>query len=325
MLVGGFPCQAFSNAGLRRGFDDTRGTLFFEIARILNDKRPKYFLLENVKGLLYHNKGETFKTIIRILADLGYNVEWKIYNTKFYGLPQNRERVYIKGYSRNRCGGEIFHFGEEDEEFVSEETSIRKVGNFSNTNHQGCNVYDSNGLSPTLCSESLIKNGLHIKEDIEWDDEKLKIRKVTDDISITTTTGDCFCLNTHHRGRPLYKKQDTYIKIKNATKKGYLECEEEEDGICIRRDACDTKKGRVQKKSVGTLDTGASWGVFSNSRIRKLTPLECERLQGFPDNWTKFGVDGELISDSQRYKCIGNAVSINVVKYIMDNWELNYV
>ena len=93
LLVGGFPCQAFSIAGKRRGFDDTRGTLFFEIARILKDKRPRYFLLENVKGLLSHDKGETFKRILEVLSDLGYNVEWEVLNSKNYGVPQQRESV----------------------------------------------------------------------------------------------------------------------------------------------------------------------------------------------------------------------------------------
>lgn len=97
-LVGGFPCQAFSIAGKRRGFKDTRGTLFFEIARILKDKRPRYFILENVKGIISNDQGNTFKTIISKLDDLGYFVEWQVLNSKDFGVPQNRERVFIVGY-----------------------------------------------------------------------------------------------------------------------------------------------------------------------------------------------------------------------------------
>ena len=108
LLVGGFPCQAFSIAGKRRGFDDTRGTLFFEIARILKDKRPNYFLLENVKGLLSHDKGRTFKTMLGVLADLGYYVQWEILNSKDW-VPQNRERIFIKGYSRRGSGREVLY------------------------------------------------------------------------------------------------------------------------------------------------------------------------------------------------------------------------
>ena len=98
-FVGGFPCQAFSVAGKRRGFDDTRGTLFFDIARILAEKRPRHLVLENVKGLLSHDSGKTFQTILGVLTDLGYRVEWQVLNSKDFGVPQNRERVYIADLS----------------------------------------------------------------------------------------------------------------------------------------------------------------------------------------------------------------------------------
>jgi DNA (cytosine-5)-methyltransferase 1 len=100
LLVGGFPCQAFSIAGKRRGFEDSRGTLFFDIARILKNKKPRYFLLENVKGLLSCDNGKTFKTIISTLDGLGYDVEWCVYNSTDFGRPQARPRVYITGTFR---------------------------------------------------------------------------------------------------------------------------------------------------------------------------------------------------------------------------------
>ena len=91
ILCAGFPCQSFSIAGKRRGFDDTRGTMFFEVARILKDKRPRYFILENVKGLLNHDRGKTFQTILKILSDFGYQTQWQLLNSKCFGVPQNRE------------------------------------------------------------------------------------------------------------------------------------------------------------------------------------------------------------------------------------------
>ena len=110
-LVGGFPCQAFSICGYRLGFNDTRGTLFFEIARILKDKRPKYFLLENVRNLLSHNNGQTFQTILKILSDLDYYVEAEVYNSKDYNVPQRRERVFIKGHLIGRTSrGKVLPF-----------------------------------------------------------------------------------------------------------------------------------------------------------------------------------------------------------------------
>ena len=110
LLVGGFPCQSFSIAGARKGFDDTRGTLFFEIARIAAVKKPKYLFLENVPGLLNHDKGRTFETIIHTLDELGYDVCWQVLNSKNFGVPQSRNRVYIIGYHRGQCAGEVLSF-----------------------------------------------------------------------------------------------------------------------------------------------------------------------------------------------------------------------
>ena len=105
LLVGGFPCQSFSVAGKRRGFlDDTRGTLFFDIARVLSARQPRYVVLENVKGLLHHDEGRTFETILGVLADIGYDVQWEVLNSRYLGVPQNRERVYIVGHLRADVG-----------------------------------------------------------------------------------------------------------------------------------------------------------------------------------------------------------------------------
>jgi len=241
-MVGGFPCQAFSHAGKRRGFNDTRGTLFFEIARILKDKKPKYFLLENVKGLLSHDKGRTFKTILRTLTELGYNVQWSIYNSKNHGVPQNRERIFLKGFLRTRCGQEI----------------------------------------------------LSIK-----------------------TTNEHPPKNTSKKNKTEHIKR---IKLRNNTKKGYVEASVG-DGIVLGQTNC---RGRVQTQLSPTIHTECGVGVLmENYQIRKLTPIECERLQGFPDNYTQLGVNGELISDTQRYKCCGNAVTTTVVRDILNAWNMN--
>ena len=242
LLVGGFPCQSFSNSGSKRGFDDTRGTLFFEIARILQDRRPQYFLLENVQGLLHNNKGKTFKRIVGILTDLGYDIEWKIFNSKECGLPHNRERVFIKGYFRRKCGREILHnrlpYGE-------------SVG----------------GLTPVK-----------------------------------------------------HNPNESFLKIRESTKKGFKEAYPF-DGVLLNRANRKIAKGIVRKEHCGCLQTAKIWGVvMPDLRIRYLTPIECERLQGFDDDWTKYTADGEVITDTQRYRCIGNAVTVNVVKYIFDYW-----
>ena len=115
MLVGGFPCQAFSIAGKRGGFDDTRGTLFFEIARCIEQKQPRLLVLENVKGLLSHDKGNTFYTILTTLDELGYDLQWQVLNSKNFGVPQNRERVFIVGHLRGTSRPKVFPIGESSE------------------------------------------------------------------------------------------------------------------------------------------------------------------------------------------------------------------
>ena len=139
LLCGGFPCQAFSIAGRRRGFDDTRGTLFFEIARLAQSKRPSYLLLENVPGLLSHDKGRTFSVILATLNDLGYRVEWMVLNSKHFGVPQSRRRLFLICYLDPRCAGKIFPvFG------TGGKALIQVLGG-----SQGSRVYDANGIACT--------------------------------------------------------------------------------------------------------------------------------------------------------------------------------
>lgn len=153
VICGGFPCQAFSIAGKRRGFEDTRGTLFFEIARFASILRPRYLFLENVTGLLSHNGGDTFETIIGALDELGYDAEWQVFNSKNFGVPQNRERVFIIGHLRGTGGREIFPFrgdgGEVGENYVkqlNDSKKTRELLNYDSINR----FYDTSGVSPCL-------------------------------------------------------------------------------------------------------------------------------------------------------------------------------
>lgn len=248
LLVGGFPCQAFSVAGKRKGFKDTRGTLFFEIARVLKDKRPRHFLLENVAGLLSHNDGKTFQTILRVLTDLGYGVEWQVLNSKDFNVPQNRERVFIVGHLGGNGGGKIFPI--------------------------------TNGNGKTIKSTQL---GSHHQDRICEVDGN--------DPIIPSTSHDKTKINCQSMPlRYLDRNQKNFPK-------GYSMC----------------------------LDGSQTNGLKLDNRIRHLTPIECERLQGFPDNYTKHGQNGELISDSQRYKCLGNAVTTTVITAIMEKFYYHTV
>lgn len=144
LIVGGFPCQAFSISGHRGGFEDARGTLFFEIARIAEVKRPKYLLLENVPGLLNHDGGRTFRVILNTLDELGYDVVWQVLNSKDYGVPQARKRVYIIGYNREKCTGEVLSFTQTSEQtrLPGWETRVRYF--------ISCTLCSSTGTTDTL-------------------------------------------------------------------------------------------------------------------------------------------------------------------------------
>ena len=300
ILCAGFPCQAFSIAGKRRGFNESRGTMFFEVARILRDKKPKYFILENVKGLLNHDSGRTFRTIIKVLTDLGYSVQWQVLNSKFFGVPQNRERVYIVGCLGTECIGKIFPLTGIAEENIGE---IRKHP-LSIKTSQGDRVYETDGLSTCLTSNG---GGLGGKTGLYFINKpRFDKYKASDIVETLKVGGDT----------PL-------MKVRNGTKKGFDEAGPG-DGINLAFPQSKTRRGRVGKQCSQTLDTHCNMGTIDDYRIRRLTPLECFRLQGFPDGMVQKA--RELgISDAQLYKMAGNAVTVNVAQAVAQKlWEAIY-
>ena len=354
VICGGFPCQSFSIAGSRRGFEDTRGTLFFEIARFADILKPKYLFLENVKGLLNHDRGDTFKTILGSLDGLGYDVEWQVLNSKNFSVPQNRERVFIIGHLREGRTRRVFPIIRENAKFDNQQPKIEIVGNTKNPNGTsqgtGSVVYDSNGLIGTLCARDYKEpkqvaipvltpdrankrqNGRRFKTDGEpmftltaQDRHGVvvenKVKQVGNLIATESFGGN------PHRGR-VYDISgispclncvgggglEPKIRVKEATKQGYAEAEIG-DSVNLSHPNSKTRRGRVGKQIANTLLTGESQGVVEpDFRIRKLTPRECWRLQGFPD-WA-FDKAQEVNSNSQLYKQAGNSVTVNVIAAI---------
>ncbi|HEV4886577.1 TPA: DNA cytosine methyltransferase [Streptococcus pneumoniae] len=307
IICGGFPCQAFSIAGNRRGFEDTRGTLFFEIARFASILRPKYLFLENVKGLLNHENGVTFETIISTLDELGYNVEWQVLNSKNFGVPQNRERVFIIGHLRREHTRRIFPLSGKNQSTSNQ--SVMKIGNI-NPSGNGMNgeVYQADGLAPTLTTNKGEGQKIAIKSNtikqfgvLQPNFNQCGVVYETDGIAPTIRA---------YQGGGLEPK----IRVKEATKQGYQEAEIG-DSVNLSHPNSKTRRGRVGKQIANTLLTGESQGVVEpDFRIRKLTPRECWRLQGFPD-WA-FDKAQEVNSNSQLYKQAGNSVTVNVISAI---------
>ena len=294
LLCGGFPCQAFSTAGRRKGFEDARGTLFFELARVVKEKRPLYLFLENVPGLLSHDRGRTFGVILSALYDLGYHVEWTVLNSKHFGVPQSRRRLFLIGYLDPRCAGKILPV------FGADAKALVQIA----PGRHGTRVYDADGLACTLTAAQGgggAHTGLYFV-DLTKGDPKI--------------TPNARCLNTRQDGSLTnFKGQNSgVLYVKEATKKGYKEAHEG-DSIDLGFAGSNTRRGRVGKNVAHTLQTSCIQGIVARSgRVRRLMPRECFRLQGFSEDQ----IDKILAinSDAQAYKQAGNSVTVTVIEAI---------
>lgn len=248
ILLAGFPCQAFSLAGLKKGFEDARGTLFFDVARIAEYHKPKVIFCENVKNLVNHDRGKTFKVIRRILENLGYKVYEKILNSKNFGIPQNRERIYIVAF-REDIDSSDFSF--------PEETADSKVI---------ADIMEEKEVSPKYyLSDVYLDSLVRHKERHESKGNGFgyEIKKL-DEIANTLVCGGM------GRERNLIIDR----RLTNFTPVTHI-------------------KGKINKKY-----------------IRKMTPREWARLQGFPDDF-KF-----VVADTHLYKQFGNSVTVSVIEAI---------
>jgi DNA (cytosine-5)-methyltransferase 1 len=369
LLTAGFPCQSFSLAGKRKGFEDARGTLFYDIARVAGAKRPPLLLLENVKGLLSNDGGRTFARILQTLDGLGYDVEWQVLNSKHFGVPQNRERVFVVGHLRGTGSRQIFPVGEAPanaigarEEAQGEEARLR-VANSLNV--------EGSGRERNLITSALIHSrGLETRNDGVCHSLKGAGGGSSKNFVVANTLSSRYfkdgsenlikIYDGHHKqfteemgtltGRE--NRQGTNWLVVADRTRSYanlgrnLESPKsvtnalsgvQKDNLVLAVETAFTKANMKQgrfSKECHSLDGGKSKGVmlldghpdgkprtclregrvldlaFDGVKIRRLTPIECERLQGFPDGWT------EGVSDTQRYKLLGNAVTVNVVGFL---------
>lgn len=337
LICGGFPCQTFSLAGKRAGFADERGTLFFEIARIAEIKRPAFLLLENVPRLLSHDGGRTFAAMLHALDELGYNVAWQVLNSADHGVPQSRKRVLLVGFLRERCAGKILSFTD-----ANPKTLVQKRGGA-----QGDRIYGIEGLSCTLASGAggfagktgLYEVGLPIKSktkagyqmaypgdsiDLAYAGINSRRGRVGRKIAHTLTTSSSqgvYCIdmnpppNLTDLARCITARQDSGIGNRRGEHSGVFEESEAPAAILTPEKEKVRQQGRRVKEPnepMFTLTAQDRHGIVRNGRVRKLTPRECWRLQGFTNE--QFDrVQALGLSDGRLYKMAGNAVSVPVI------------
>lgn len=350
----GFPCQDISVAGKQQGFEGSRSSLFFRVMELIEgtteSDKPSYLFIENVKNLLSINGGKDFLRLLIKLDELGYDAEWQVLNSKDFGVPQNRERVFIIGHLRGRCTKKIFpvqgSVGKGD---------IKQVGNYLSTKtrdnpNQG-RVYDPSGISP--CLNKMDGGGrepsvvlpafcdMSYGSDAKGYDSAFCLqsryhkgvcgrRRETTGICVPVLTPDR--INKRQNGRRFKENGDPMFTLTSQDKHGVVISAEdvvgfinygdnETHGGMKVTDNCQTIRSANSRKGVVFKSSDPSFIDFvwserynCNISIRRLTPLECFRLQGWDDKY--FERAKSVNSDSQLYKQAGNGVTVNVIKAI---------
>lgn len=294
LFVGGSPCQSFSLVGKQRGLDDTRGTLFYEYARLIDEIKPKVFIYENVRALTSHDHGKTWKKMQEVFKELGYDFKWKILNAKDYGIPQNRERVFVVGFRNDLQLTKDF-------EFPSSIPLEKKMKDFLIENAPGGYFLPKKGVEFVTKEKNLTKRFTQIDGDVQlcqkknqqfnWhgdfvfqSEEEAKEKKIPD-------------LEKYY----LSEKVKKYV-LSSGTKNFYSKPQTD---LEIARPLLTTMH-KMHRAGVDNY-------VTTDGRLRKLTPRECLRLMGFSDNFKI------VVSDTSMYQQSGNSIVVDVLIAIMNS------
>ena len=277
----GSPCQDFSIAGKGKGMAGERSSLIIEAIRLIQECRPGFFIWENVKGAFSSNNRQDFAAILQAFANIGdYRLEWQLLNTSWF-LPQNRERIYLVGYTPGKGRGQIFPISES---FGKARNEIDIIGDTNKGGQRG-KIHSAKGIISAL-SATDYKQPKQIAaqrgRSYKGQPQRLEINKQ----GVSNTLSSV--------------QKDNYVIGDYRNDEGYRERKDGNSPCLASRKHSET--------DISTMSPLIN-------KIRRLTPIECERLQGFPDNWTQRGVNGP-ISDTQRYKMCGNAVTVDVVEAV---------
>ena len=344
-MLAGFPCQSFSYAGKQRGFGDTRGTLFFDVERLLKKYKPKGFILENVRGLTTHDKGRTFKTIINSLEALGYNVEYRLMNTSNFNVPQNRVRIYIVGILEKPFELKLkSDTGAVDSHNFKARNGQQSLFETIISNKVVADILEPNPDKKYNCSKEFTKQ---LKSVIGQDLSKLNGYRLIDTRNGNSIhswelgiKGKCNkdevnfmnllianrrkkIFGTHQDGKALTQEQiETFYKKDNFTEvteslieKGYLSNYDNKYNPVCGNMSFEVFKF-LDPNSISITLTASDTnrlGVVQKEKARRLTPRECARLQGFPESYKL------LENDKADIKQMGNAVSVPVIEALTND------
>ena len=304
----GSPCQNVSIAGKRAGLYGERSGLFFTFVELIKSQKeedkPEWVLLENVKGLLSSGGGRDYLDYLSILDESGYDLEWQVFNSKDYGVPQNRERIYTIGHLRRKGRRQVLPISRESSNHLKQ-----LVGGM-----QSYRVYDPSGIATTLVGEG---GGLGAKTGLYLIDQSLTEPKLTEEARCITARYTAGATKRTAMNSGVLEVQPILtqgIKVRNGTKQGY-QLAEVGDSVDLSYPSSLTRRARVGRGIAHNLSCSCQMGaVVWNGRvvkIRKLTPKECFRLQGFSDDL--FEKAKAVNSDAQLYKQAGNGVTVTVV------------
>jgi len=360
----GSPCQDFSIAGSRKGMGGERSSLILEAIRLINECRPGVFIWENVKGTFSSNSGEDFAAILQAFTDIGgYRLEWQLCNTSWI-LPQNRERIYLVGYSTKTPRDWKGVFPIQKNDFISHGQTRDNSGEFPSPQNRSTRTitarYWKMGSSDTYIKMADYRNdeGLRIRKEDESPclsarrhsekdistmpplaisgalrtrDDKKNLETRKDDVSnsVTTQPFDSVVVptqlgNSHQFGNAVKSPGDDAFTIRSSEPNGIMlnpNQQEKLDKIKVNPIESGTLTGAIGRGgSSSEYLSMLKRNQLNTGKIRRLTPIECERLQGFPDDWTLYGdYDGEIkkVSNTQRYKMCGNAVTVDMVEVVI--------
>ena len=304
----GSPCQNVSIAGKRAGLYGERSGLFFTFVELIKSQKeedkPEWVLLENVKGLLSSGGGRDYLDYLSILDESGYDLEWQVFNSKDYGVPQNRERIYTIGHLRRKGRRKVLPISRESSSHLKQ-----LVGGM-----QSYRVYDPSGIATTLVGEG---GGLGAKTGLYLIDQSLTEPKLTEEARCITARYTAGATKRTAMNSGVLEVQPILtqgIKVRNGTKQGY-QLAEVGDSVDLSYPSSLTRRARVGRGIAHNLSCSCQMGaVVWNGRvvkIRRLTPKECFRLQGFSDDL--FEKAKAVNSDAQLYKQAGNGVTVPVV------------